>query len=248
MGCAETKEEIQSKMLLLRLERDDVRNQRLKLAGHYRTLSGHTLRLKKIPDYIWTPDCEPKERNKKKKRLRMYTPATPMIESESEYSLNSEEKEEANAEDALNILREKMKTIKVKRLEEEKKKNDYFGNYNNNNNNNPYFNPNFNPNNNFNPNFNPNNYNNPKFNYNNNYNNKYNYNLNNNYNTNDNNLNEELTTRDDDEKKTKKLTLKRYNSGKSENKLLTLRNESKKESKKLTIKNIDKEEKKENEL
>ena len=142
MGCGEKKESIESQMLMLRLERDEIKKEREKLAIHYRSLSGHTLRIKKIPDYLWSPECEPKQKKKKKKKRRIINPPTPMIESESETPLATEEREEEEAEDALNALRERMKKMKEESKNKDNNENKENKNNINDNKNNDIFNSN----------------------------------------------------------------------------------------------------------
>ena len=62
MGCSETKEDVESQMFELRLERDKIRKERNEMLIKYKLITGKNLKPKKIPDYIYTE--KKKKRNK----------------------------------------------------------------------------------------------------------------------------------------------------------------------------------------
>lgn len=52
MGCAITREKIELDMLMLKLKRTEIKDERKKALEVYKKKTGHTLRRPRIPDYI----------------------------------------------------------------------------------------------------------------------------------------------------------------------------------------------------
>ena len=86
MGCEQTKEDVESEMLALRLERDKIRAERNEMIIKYKMITGKNFKSKKIPDYLYT---------EKRKKENIYQINSPLYlhNMYSPYTLETKEDE-----------------------------------------------------------------------------------------------------------------------------------------------------------
>ena len=70
MGCATVKEKLESKIMLLKLQKVDILQEREEKLKEYQKLTGETLQRKPVPDYIIKDESEINNINIKKKNKK----------------------------------------------------------------------------------------------------------------------------------------------------------------------------------
>ena len=100
MGCDETREDIEEKMLYARLERDEIRKQKKLLLEELKLSTGQEYKTEKIPDYIDIPYIKEKKRKHEEKLLRAEVERLEEIERKERK--RREEEEKARREEEMN--------------------------------------------------------------------------------------------------------------------------------------------------
>ena len=70
MGCATVKEKLESKIMLLKLQKVDILQEREEKLKEYQKITGETLHRKPVPDYVIKDESEVNNINIKKKKKK----------------------------------------------------------------------------------------------------------------------------------------------------------------------------------
>ena len=92
MGCDETREGIEEKMLYTRLERDEIRKQRKLLLEELKLSTGEEYKIEKIPDYIDIEYIKEKKRKHEEKIIKAEVKRIEEIERKERKRREEEEK------------------------------------------------------------------------------------------------------------------------------------------------------------